>query len=514
MRAIDVVLAFPAILLAMGLIAVIGAGWINGALAVTIVSIPAFARLARASVLQEKTREYVMAARTVGAGTPRILVRTILPNCLGPLLVQAAFVATWAILLEAALSFLGLGVSPPTPSWGQMLSAGKTILYRAWWYGFFPGLALTLVVLSLNTLGETMQRIVRAGGAACRSSRNEGEGGTAWSGCGSVSSARDTWGGRSRGIVQRASSGRAWSGSPISNPEVAARAAAELGVDAYASAEELLEATATDGLIVATVENDHREPTELAFAAGAGVLVEKPIATTIDDAEQIIAAGERAGRPLLVGHVLRFDARYAQLREIVRSGGIGEPLTIYARRLNGIAAQDRLHGRCSLPLFLGVHDYDIVRWVTGSEVVEVIARARHGFLAGLGADVEDASVALLTLANGVLATVEEGWILPATHPAGFDQRLDVNGSAGRIELVGHEAGLSVMSAERYSWPDTQLWPTVHGEIVGALRRQTWHFVDVLRGAEEPLVSGADGLAALRIALAVEESARSGAAVRL
>ena len=87
-------------------------------------------------------------------------------------------------------------------------------------------------------------------------------------------------------------------------------------------------------------------------------------------------------------------------------------MTIYARRLNGIAAQDRLHGRCSLPLFLGVHDYDIVRWVAGSEVTEVVARARQGFLAGLGANVEDASVALLTLANGVLATVEEGWILP------------------------------------------------------------------------------------------------------
>ena len=144
-------------------IAVIGAGWLNGALAVTIVSVPAFARLTRASVLQEKQKEYVTAARTVGATTPRLMFRTILPNCLGPLLVQAAFVATWAILLEAALSFLGLGVKPPMPSWGQMLSAGKTFLYRAWWYGFFPGLALSLVVLSLNTLGETTQRIVTRG---------------------------------------------------------------------------------------------------------------------------------------------------------------------------------------------------------------------------------------------------------------------------------------------------------------------------------------------------------------
>jgi UDP-N-acetylglucosamine 3-dehydrogenase len=278
--------------------------------------------------------------------------------------------------------------------------------------------------------------------------------------------------------------------------------------------DELLAVGALDGLIVATVEDAHRAPCLAAFAAGAGVLVEKPIATTIDDAETIVAAAERARQPLLVGHVLRFDARYAQLQELVRSGSIGEPLTVYARRLNGIAAQDRLRGRCSLPVFLGVHDYDIVRWVTGSEVVEVVARARSGFLAGLGWQVEDASVALLTLANGALATVEEGWILPTTHPAGFDQRLDVNGSAGRIELVGHESGLTVMSDERLSWPDTQLWPTIHGEVEGALRRQTWHFVDVLRGGAEPMVTGADGLAALRIALAAEESARRGSAERL
>lgn len=163
MRAIDVVLAFPAILLAMGLIAVLGQGWFNGAVAVTIVSVPAFARLTRASVLTQKRLDYVIAARSIGASSGRIMIRTLLPNCVGPLIVQAAFVATWAILLEAALSFLGLGVKPPTPSWGQMLSAGKTHLYRAWWYGFFPGLALTLVVLSLNTIGETAQRVVIKG---------------------------------------------------------------------------------------------------------------------------------------------------------------------------------------------------------------------------------------------------------------------------------------------------------------------------------------------------------------
>jgi predicted dehydrogenase len=267
-------------------------------------------------------------------------------------------------------------------------------------------------------------------------------------------------------------------------------------------------------VIVATVEDQHRQPCLAAFAAGAGVLVEKPLATTIADAEAIVAAAGTANRPLLTGHVLRFDARYVRLHDTVLSGAIGDPLTLYARRLNGVAAQDRLRGRCSLPLFLGVHDYDVVRWVTGSDVAEVVARARRGFLADRGMPVEDANVALLTLANGALATVELGWILPDTHPTGFDQRLDVNGSRGRVELVGHESGVTVMDGDRLSWPDTQLWPTLHGEVDGALRRETWHFVDVLRGQATPLVTGGDGLAALRIALAVEESARSGTAVRL
>ncbi|MFN8591079.1 MAG: Gfo/Idh/MocA family oxidoreductase [Thermomicrobiales bacterium] len=298
------------------------------------------------------------------------------------------------------------------------------------------------------------------------------------------------------------------------NRETAAKVADTLGVPAFRGIEEMIAAGPLDGAIVATSEDAHREPCLAAFAAGAGVLVEKPLTTTIADAEAIIAAAEAAGKPLLVGHVLHFDARYAQLADAVRAGAIGEPLTIYARRLNGIAAQDRLQGRCPLTLFLGVHDYDVARWVAGSEVTEVVARERRGFLASRGAEVEDAVIALLTFANGVLATIEEGWILPNSHPTGFDQRLDVNGSTGRIELVGHESGVVVMDEDRLSWPDTQLWPTIHGEVEGALRRETWHFIDCLYGKATPMVTGADGLAALRIALAVAQSARTGEAVRL
>jgi peptide/nickel transport system permease protein len=163
MRLIDTILAFPAILLAMGLIAVMGQSAINGMIAVIIVSIPAFARLVRASTLQQKELEYVEASRIVGSRDFRIMLRTILPNCLPPLLVQVAINATWAVLLEAGLSFLGLGVKPPTPSWGQMLNVSRNYLYRSPWYGLFPGVFLTVLVLSLNTLADTLQKILSRG---------------------------------------------------------------------------------------------------------------------------------------------------------------------------------------------------------------------------------------------------------------------------------------------------------------------------------------------------------------
>jgi len=163
MRVIDAVLAFPAMLLAMGLIAILGLGSRNAVIAVIVVSVPAFARLTRASTLQQKALAYVEAARALGASDLRVMGRTILPNCLPPLLVQVAVNATWAVLLEASLSFLGLGAVPPTPSWGTMLSTSRDYLYRAPWYGLFPGVCLSILVLALNTLADTLQRVTSGG---------------------------------------------------------------------------------------------------------------------------------------------------------------------------------------------------------------------------------------------------------------------------------------------------------------------------------------------------------------
>lgn len=298
------------------------------------------------------------------------------------------------------------------------------------------------------------------------------------------------------------------------NPEAGRAVAERLGTRYYPSTSELLSRERPQAIIVATVENAHRESCLAALENNVAVLVEKPIATTIEDGAAIVAAAQRTGQLLMVGHILRFDTRYALLRETVASGQIGDPLTVTARRLNGRAAQDRLRGRCSLPVFLGVHDYDAVRWIAGSEVTQVVAQSRFGFLAGQGYNVEDATWALLTFANGVLAAVEEGWILPNGHPSGFEQRLDVTGTTGRAELAAAYQGLTVIGEDRARWPDTALWPSIHSHLTGALEREVSHFIDCVQHDRIPLVTGEDGQAALQIALAVEESARTNRPVSL
>lgn len=160
MRCIDTLLAFPALLLALTIVAVLGPGSINAMIAVAIVSLPGFARLARASILVQKEMDFVLAARAGGAPAHRIIFRTILPNALTPIIVQITLAIAFAVLVEAALSFLGLGTQPPDASWGSMLLSGRGHLRRAWWYGFFPGLFITSLILGLNSVADALRDVL------------------------------------------------------------------------------------------------------------------------------------------------------------------------------------------------------------------------------------------------------------------------------------------------------------------------------------------------------------------
>lgn len=156
-RTMDVLMAFPGMLLAIALVAVLGPSLVNVVLALAVIGWVGYARLVRGQVLRAREFEYVTAARAVGAGTSRILARHVLPTALPPLLVQATLGLAGAILSEAALSFLGLGVQPPTPSWGTMINGGRVHLIDAPHLTVFPGLFLAVVVLGFNFLGDGLR---------------------------------------------------------------------------------------------------------------------------------------------------------------------------------------------------------------------------------------------------------------------------------------------------------------------------------------------------------------------
>ena len=157
MRVMDIMLAFPSVLLAIAITAMLGPSLKNAMIAVGIVYIPSYARIVRSTVLSVKETEYVEAARVIGCSTPRIVFRHVLPNCLAPLIVQTTMSIGTAILDAAGLSFLGLGAQPPTPEWGAMLSEGRSALQEAPWVMVFPGLAIMLVVLGFNLLGDGLR---------------------------------------------------------------------------------------------------------------------------------------------------------------------------------------------------------------------------------------------------------------------------------------------------------------------------------------------------------------------
>ncbi|WP_102225222.1 ABC transporter permease subunit [Acidimangrovimonas sediminis] len=160
MRVMDVVLAFPSLLLALVLVAILGPGLMNAMIAIAVVLQPHFARLTRASVMAEKGSEYVIAARIAGASTPRLMLRTILPNCLSPLIVQGTLSFSTAILDAAALGFLGLGAQPPTPEWGTMLADAREFILSAWWVVTMPGLAILITVLAINLCGDGLRDVL------------------------------------------------------------------------------------------------------------------------------------------------------------------------------------------------------------------------------------------------------------------------------------------------------------------------------------------------------------------
>jgi myo-inositol 2-dehydrogenase/D-chiro-inositol 1-dehydrogenase len=268
-------------------------------------------------------------------------------------------------------------------------------------------------------------------------------------------------------------------------------------------------------VIVCTPEDRHLEPVLAALAAGKPVLVEKPVAHTLDAAHAIADAATRAAVPVLPGHLLRFEPRWAGAWRRIAAGEIGDVVSIATRRIGNVRDQEILRGRTTIPLYYGVHDLDVMRWFAGAEATTIFARRRSGAVRAAGYDVDDCYCAVVTFENGALGSAELGWHVPATTTAARSAGVLVIGTRGVIQIDQLATGLESWSAGQLDTGlDAMFWSETYGVPGGALGLEIRHFADCVRGRQEPVVQLADGIEALRLSLAMERSAATGEVVDL
>jgi len=288
--------------------------------------------------------------------------------------------------------------------------------------------------------------------------------------------------------------------------------AGELGCEAAASLEAAINRPDVDIVSICTDDQKHVEPCLVAAAAGKHILLEKPLATDLEDCDAIIGACESAGVKLMVGHVVRFDPRYAVAKQAIDDGAVGDIIQVYGRRNNIIDSGRRIGPRTSVAFFLGVHDLDLMRWFVGSEAAKVHAESASKVLANIAA--EDSIMALLRYQNGAVGCLETCWVMPKGIPCTLDARLEVIGTKGMVRVTVGDEGCTIIGPNRATRPDILYGPQLHGEQAGALRTQLEHFADCVLHDRAPVISPQDARAAVAIAAAIHESLRSGQPVYL
>jgi UDP-N-acetylglucosamine 3-dehydrogenase len=295
------------------------------------------------------------------------------------------------------------------------------------------------------------------------------------------------------------------------SPERAKAVAAQYGIPVwYGSHEELIADDTIDAVSVTTAESEHRGPAIMALQAGKHVLVEKPIASTLEDAAAIIAAAREATGILMPGHILRFEPKYASAREAAVRGELGRVVSIAARRNRprGLVAT---HSRVHPALITAIHDIDIMLWTAGTDVrrVHAIDRLadRDGGAHGLWG--------LLEFANGAVGTIETSWLIPGGVGIGTDDAFQITGLEGTAKIQLDAPAFRIWSQDGGHTPDVSYEPVLHGVVTGALRDELAHFAScALAGTPSTIIRPEDAYAALAVVLALIESASTGEPVSL
>ncbi len=300
--------------------------------------------------------------------------------------------------------------------------------------------------------------------------------------------------------------------------EIAENLAKTTGAQVLSRAEDLATSSDVDAVFVCTPEDRHVDAALAAIGAGKAVMIEKPVAHSLEAARSIAKAAKSGGSTVMVGHLLRFEPRWSAAKHAIQAGEIGEVVSIATRRVGNVLDQEILAGRTTIPLYYGVHDLDIVRWLADAEAVTIYASRRSGVLHQSGYEIHDLYCAILRFDNNVLATAELGWHVPAAALAAPTTGLTVVGTEGWLKVEQAATGLQYWSGsgQRSVHPvgDVTFWPEVHGVPGGALATELLHFLECVRTDMQPVITLADAIEALRLSLAMEASADRNEIIRL
>lgn len=280
--------------------------------------------------------------------------------------------------------------------------------------------------------------------------------------------------------------------------QVAESAGAEFGVPAFTDLPRALAESVAEAVIIATPDPFHREPAEAVIQAGLPLLVEKPLATTVDDAEAMVGLAAERGVRLMTGHVTRFYPRYIQAVAAVQSGAVGKPLMVTTSTWGPRSLGARVAATTTPLWHFGIHDIDLIQWLTGG-VLQDIDGAQL---------VESASGASAFAATGTLSTgagfhMATGWTLPDSAAPRWD--LKVHCESGLVQATWSGDGVTLYTADAAQELDCLAWPTLYGQVDGALRRELEHFVTAVRDNTPFLVSPDDALSAVRSAHRLEKA---------
>lgn len=296
------------------------------------------------------------------------------------------------------------------------------------------------------------------------------------------------------------------------NDKRLAEVASRFGVaKTYTDYHAMLADSEIESVSITTMWDQHVEPTVAALKAGKHVFLEKPMASTVEDCDRIVEAANAASSHFMVGHICRFNPRYAAAKEAVDAGRIGRIVSMYARRNLPAWVGATVLDKIGPIIGDGVHDTDLMFWISGSRAVSAYAQTvqwRDHVYPDLGQ-------VMYRLENGASCILESVWCLPDTTPFQIDERLEIVGTEGSISIHDTHPNLMIVDKDGARCPDTTYWPMQHGQLRGALRDELAYFIQGIADSVPPVViSPEESREAVRACLAAEESARTGQVVKI